>query len=143
MTHPASPSEIPVAFQQELWHSYFGFQHERLRMGEKNEVWQGTLALMVLKTLDVMGPQHGYGVARRIEQVSENLLAVNQGTLYPVLIKLEQEGAISSEWGVSDNNRKAKFYTLTKAGRKHLLAESQHWRQTTRIIDRFFAPEKA
>jgi PadR family transcriptional regulator, regulatory protein PadR len=112
-------------------------------MGDKKDVWQGTLALMVLKTLDVLGPQHGYGIARRIEQISENLLAVNQGTLYPVLIKLEQEGAISSEWGVSDNNRKAKFYTLTKAGRKHLLAESQHWRQTTRIIDRFFAPEKA
>jgi PadR family transcriptional regulator, regulatory protein PadR len=112
-------------------------------MGDKKDVWQGTLALMVLKTLDVLGPQHGYGIARRIEQISENLLAVNQGTLYPVLIKLEQEGAISSEWGVSDNNRKAKFYTLTKAGRKHLAAESQHWQQTTRIIDRFFAPGKA
>jgi PadR family transcriptional regulator, regulatory protein PadR len=110
-------------------------------MGEKNEVWQGTLALMVLKTLDVMGPQHGYGVARRIEQVSENLLAVNQGTLYPVLIKLEQEGAISSEWGTSDNNRRAKFYTLTRTGRKLLQAESQHWRQTTEIIDRFFSPD--
>jgi PadR family transcriptional regulator PadR len=112
-------------------------------MGEKNEVWQGTLALMVLKTLDAMGPQHGYGLARRIEQTSENLLAVNQGTLYPVLIKLEQEGAISSEWGTSDNNRRAKFYTLTKAGRKQLRAESEHWRQMTAIIERFFAPEKA
>jgi transcriptional regulator len=109
-------------------------------MGDKKDVWQGTLALMVLKTLDVLGPQHGYGIARRIEQISENLLAVNQGTLYPVLIKLEQEGSISSAWGVSDNNRKAKFYTLTKAGRKQLQAESQHWQQTTRIIDRFFAP---
>jgi PadR family transcriptional regulator, regulatory protein PadR len=114
-----------------------------MRMGEKKDVWQGTLALMVLKTLDAMGPQHGYGIARRIEQVSENLLAVNQGTLYPVLIKLEQEGAISSEWGVSDNNRRAKFYTLTKSGRKRLRAESEHWRQTTEIIDRFFAPQKA
>ncbi len=112
-------------------------------MGEKNEVWQGTLALMVLKTLDAMGPQHGYGMARRIEQTSENLLAVNQGTLYPVLIKLEQEGAISSEWGTSDNNRRAKFYTLTKAGRKQLRAESEHWKQTTEIIERFFTPEKA
>lgn len=112
-------------------------------MGGKKDVWQGTLALMVLKTLDVLGPQHGYGIARRIEQTSENLLAVNQGTLYPVLIKLEQEGAISSAWGVSDNNRRAKFYTLTKRGRKQLDAESMHWRQTTRIIDRFFAPEKA
>jgi transcriptional regulator len=109
-------------------------------MGEKNEVWQGTLALMVLKTLDVMGPQHGYGIARRIEQVSANLLAVNQGTLYPVLIKLEQEGAISSEWGTSDNNRRAKFYSLTRAGRKLLQSESKHWRQTTEIIERFFTP---
>lgn len=112
-------------------------------MGEKSDVWQGTLALMVLKTLDTMGPQHGYGIARRIEQVSEDLLAVNQGTLYPVLIKLEQEGSITSEWGTSDNNRRAKFYTLTKTGRKQLEAESKHWRQTTQIIDRFFTPEKA
>jgi PadR family transcriptional regulator PadR len=112
-------------------------------MGEKNDVWQGTLALMVLKTLDVLGPQHGYGIARRIEQTSENLLAVNQGTLYPVLIRLEQEGAISSEWGTSDNNRRAKFYTLTKSGRKQLRAESEHWKQTTEIIERFFSPEKA
>jgi transcriptional regulator len=112
-------------------------------MGDKKDVWQGTLALMVLKTLDTLGPQHGYGIARRIEQVSENLLAVNQGSLYPVLIKLEQEGAISSAWGTSDNNRRAKFYTLTRAGRKQLQQESQSWRETTRIIDRFFAPEKA
>lgn len=112
-------------------------------MDGKKDVWQGTLALMVLKTLDSMGPQHGYGIARRIEQISENLLAVNQGTLYPVLIKLEQEGAISSHWGTSDNNRRAKFYTLTKSGRKQLDAESSHWRQTTQIIDRFFSPQKA
>lgn len=112
-------------------------------MNGKKDVWQGTLALMVLKTLDTMGPQHGYGIARRIEQTSENLLAVNQGTLYPVLIKLEQEGAISSQWGTSDNNRRAKFYTLTKRGRRQLEAESSHWRQTTQIIDRFFAPQKA
>jgi PadR family transcriptional regulator PadR len=112
-------------------------------MGEKSDVWQGTLALMVLKTLDTMGPQHGYGIARRIEQISEDLLAVNQGTLYPVLIKLEQEGSITSAWGTSDNNRRAKFYTLTRTGRKQLDAESKHWRQTTRIIDRFFSPEKA
>ncbi len=113
-------------------------------MGDKKDVWQGTLALMVLKTLDVLGPQHGYGIARRIEQISENLLAVNQGTIYPVLIKLEQEGSISSSWGVSGNNRRAKFYTLTKSGKKQLQAESQHWQQTTEIIARFFAPpEKA
>jgi transcriptional regulator len=109
----------------------------------KLDLLQGTLDLMVLKTLAAMGEQHGYGIARRIEQISENLLAVNQGTLYPVLIKLEQEGAISSHWGTSDNNRRAKFYTLTKSGRKQLQAESSHWRQTTQIIDRFFAPEKA
>jgi PadR family transcriptional regulator PadR len=109
----------------------------------KKDVWQGTLALMVLKTLDAMGPQHGYGIARRIEQTSENLLAVNQGSLYPVLIRLEQEGAIASHWGTSDNNRRAKYYTLTRAGRKQLAKESQSWRETTRIIDRFFAPEKA
>ena len=109
----------------------------------KKDVWQGTLALMVLKTLDAMGPQHGYGIARRIEQTSENLLAVNQGSLYPVLIRLEQEGAIASHWGTSDNNRRAKYYSLTRAGRKQLDKESQSWRETTRIIDRFFAPEKA
>ena len=112
-------------------------------MKEKTEIWQGTLALMVLKTLESMGPQHGYGIARRIEQTSRNLLAINHGTLYPVLLKLEQEGSISSEWGVSDNNRKAKFYRLTRAGRKQLEAETRQWRETTGIIDRFFAvPEE-
>jgi PadR family transcriptional regulator PadR len=108
-------------------------------MSERRDVWQGTLALMVLKTLDVLGPQHGYGVARRIEQVSEDLLAVNHGTLYPVLLKLEQEGSISSEWGVSENNRKAKFYRITKAGRRQLEAERRHWQQTTYVIAKFFA----
>ena len=94
---------------------------------------------MVLKTLDVLGPQHGYGVARRIEQVSEDLLAVNHGTLYPVLLKLEQEGSISSEWGVSENNRKAKFYRLTKEGRKQLEKESKHWEQATAVLARFLS----
>jgi PadR family transcriptional regulator len=108
-------------------------------MSERRDVWQGTLALMVLKTLDVLGPQHGYGVARRIEQVSEDLLAVNHGTLYPVLLKLEQEGSISSEWGVSENNRKAKFYRITKAGRRQLESERRHWQQTTDVIAKFFA----
>lgn len=108
-------------------------------MKEKNDVWQGTLALMVLKTLDALGKQHGYGIARRIEQISGDLLAVNHGTLYPVLLKLEQEGSISSKWGASDNNRKARFYTLTRAGRRQLASEAQEWRQTTEIIDRFFA----
>jgi PadR family transcriptional regulator, regulatory protein PadR len=108
-------------------------------MKDKNEVWQGTLAIMVLKTLDAMGPQHGYGVARRIDQISDHALSVNHGTLYPVLLKLEQEGAIASEWGVSENNRKAKFYRLTKAGRKALASEGRQWRQTTDIMARFFA----
>jgi PadR family transcriptional regulator PadR len=103
------------------------------------DVRQGTLALMVLKTLDVLGPQHGYGIARRIEQISGDLLTVNQGTLYPVLLKLEQEGSIASAWGASENNRKARFYRLTRQGRKQLQTEMRSWEQTTTIIDRFFA----
>jgi PadR family transcriptional regulator, regulatory protein PadR len=106
----------------------------------KADVWQGTLALMVLKTLDTLGPLHGYGIARRIEQTSGELLAVNYGTLYPALLKLEQEGYISSEWGVSDNNRKAKYYKLTRAGRKQLEREARDWEQATAIVARFLAP---
>lgn len=109
----------------------------------KAEVWQGTLALMVLKTLETLGPQHGYGIARRIEQTSGDLLAVNYGTLYPSLLKLEQEGYIASEWGVSENNRKAKFYALTRAGRKQLAKETSEWERATAIIARFFSPEEA
>ena len=112
-------------------------------MGDKADVWQGTLALMILKTLETLGPLHGYGIARRIEQISGDLLSVNYGTLYPALLKLEQEGFISSEWGFSDNNRKAKYYALTKAGRKHLAHETQAWDETTAIIARFFADGKA
>jgi PadR family transcriptional regulator PadR len=108
-------------------------------MKDKIEVWQGTLAMMILKSLEALGPQHGYGIARRIEQTSENLLSINQGTLYPVLLKLEQEGSVSTEWGVSENHRKAKFYRLTKAGRKQLESEARQWKQTTDIIARFFA----
>ncbi|HTX33730.1 MAG TPA: PadR family transcriptional regulator [Bryobacteraceae bacterium] len=108
-------------------------------MKKKADVLQGTLALMVLKTLDVLGPLHGYGIARRIEQISGDLLSVNQGTLYPVLLKLEQEGSIASEWGVSEHNRKARFYRLTRAGHKQLQAESRGWEQTAAIISRFFA----
>ena len=108
-------------------------------MKEKTDVRQGTLALMVLKTLDVLGPLHGYGIARRIEQISGDLLTLNQGTLYPVLLKLEQEGSISSEWGASENNRRARFYQLTRDGRKQLLAETRDWEQTAAIIGRFFA----
>ena len=107
-------------------------------MKEKPDVLQGTLALMVLKTLDVMGSQHGWGIARRIEQISGDLLAVNQGTLYPLLLKLEHEGAIASEWGTSENNRRARFYRLTSAGRKQLQAETREWEQTSAIIARFF-----
>jgi len=109
------------------------------RRVQKTDVQQGTLALMVLKTLDVLGKLHGYGIARRIEQISGDLLAVNQGTLYPVLLKLEQEGSITSEWGASENNRKARYYRLTKAGHKQLQAETRNWEQTSAIIGRFFA----
>jgi transcriptional regulator len=108
-------------------------------MSTKAEIWQGTLALMVLKTLNAMGPQHGYGIARRIEQTSENLLSINHGTLYPILLKLEQEGAIESEWGASENNRRARFYRITKAGRKQLASEVSQWEQATAIVARFLA----
>jgi PadR family transcriptional regulator, regulatory protein PadR len=108
----------------------------------KTDVWQGTLALMVLKTLEAMGPMHGYGIARRIEQTSGDLLSVNYGTLYPALLKLEQEGYIASEWGVSDNNRKAKFYKLTRAGRRQLEKEAREWEQATAILSRFLAPSE-
>jgi PadR family transcriptional regulator, regulatory protein PadR len=107
-------------------------------MKQKLDVLQGTLALMILKTLDVLGPLHGYGIARRIEQISRDVLSVNQGTLYPVLLKLEQEGAITSEWGASENNRRARFYRLTRDGRKQLQAETRDWEQTAAIIGRFF-----
>jgi len=109
-------------------------------MSDKTDVWQGTLALMVLKTLDAMGPLHGYGIARRIEQTSGDLLSVNYGTLYPALLKLEQEGYVASEWGVSDNNRKAKYYRLTRAGRKQLEKEARDWEQATAILARFLRP---
>ena len=111
-------------------------------MTHKTDVWQGTLALMVLKTLETMGPLHGYGIARRIEQTSGGLLSVNYGTLYPALLKLEQEGYIASEWGVSDNNRKAKYYKLTRTGRKQVERETHDWEQTTAIVARFLKPEE-
>lgn len=106
----------------------------------KTEIWQGTLALMILKTLETLGPLHGYGIARRIEQTSGDRLSLNYGTLYPSLLKLEQEGCIVSEWGVSENNRKAKYYKLTRAGRKQLEREAREWNQTTAIVARFFEP---
>ena len=107
-------------------------------MKDKTDVLQGTLALMVLKTLEVLGPLHGYGIARRIEQISGDLLTVNQGTLYPVLLKLEQEGSIEPEWGTSQNSRRARYYRLTRGGRKQLRAEAQGWEQTAAIMGRFF-----
>jgi PadR family transcriptional regulator PadR len=106
-------------------------------MNQKTDVKQGTLALMVLKTLEVLGMLHGYGIARRIEQISGDLLSVNQGTLYPLLLKLEQEGSIDSDWGVSENNRRARYYRLTKAGKRQLHSEVQDWQQTTEIMARF------
>jgi transcriptional regulator len=108
-------------------------------MEDKSAVWQGTLALMVLQSLEALGPLHGYGIARRIEQTSGDLLAINHGTLYPVLLKLEQEGCIASEWGVSDNNRKAKFYRITRSGQEQLASETRQWEQTAGIMARFFA----
>lgn len=106
-------------------------------MGDKPDVWQGTLALMVLRTLETMGPQHGYGLARRIEQTSGDLLDLNYGTLYPALLKLEQEGYIRSQWGSSENNRRAKFYELTKAGQRRLRKAAREWKQATEILARF------
>lgn len=116
-------------------------------MGNKNaanntEVWQGTLDLMILTTLDTLGSLHGYGIARRIEQTSGHRLSLNYGTLYPALLKLEQEGAISSQWGVSENNRKAKFYKLTRTGKKRLQEEADNWEQATSIVSRFLVSGK-
>lgn len=111
-------------------------------MAERSDVWQGTLGLMVLKTLEAMGPLHGYGIARRIEQTSGDRLVLNYGTLYPALLKLEQEGYLRSAWGVSDNNRKAKYYELTKAGNKQVAAQTREWEETQSILARFLAAEK-
>jgi PadR family transcriptional regulator PadR len=116
-----------------------GKQEER-RMGERTNILQGTLALMVLRTIEALGPIHGYGIARRIEQISDDLLTLNYGTLYPALLRMEQEGSITSEWGLSENNRKAKFYQLTSAGRRQLEQEARNWEQTTAILARFLAP---
>jgi PadR family transcriptional regulator PadR len=109
-------------------------------MTDKADVWQGTLSLMVLKTLQTLGPLHGYGIARRIEQTSGDLLSVNYGTLYPALLKLEQEGYIASEWGESENNRRAKFYKLTRGGRKQVERKAREWAKTTAILARFVTP---
>jgi PadR family transcriptional regulator, regulatory protein PadR len=112
-------------------------------VGKDTDIWQGTLALMVLKTLEAMGPLHGYGIARRIEQTSGDALTLNYGTLYPALLKLEQEGYIVSAWGTSENNRRAKYYSLTRAGRKQVSRAAREWERATAIVGRFLAPEKA
>lgn len=108
----------------------------------KNDVLPGTLNLMILKTLDTLGRLHGYGIARRIEQTSGDLLQLNQGTIYPALLHLEQMGWIDSGWGVSENNRRAKFYSITRAGRKRLAAEEENWRRASEIITRFLEPSE-
>jgi transcriptional regulator len=107
------------------------------------DVWHGTLALMILKTLDTMGAMHGYGIARRIEQTSGDRLSINYGTLYPALLKLEQEGYVAGEWGASDANRRARYYQLTRAGKRRLEKAAVEWGQTTEIVARFFTPGEA
>jgi PadR family transcriptional regulator, regulatory protein PadR len=111
-------------------------------MSPNTEVWQGTLALMILKTLETLGPLHGYGIARRIEQTSGDRLIVNYGTLYPALLKLEQEGYVASAWGRSENNRRARFYRLTRAGRRQLEREAGQWEEATAIVARFLKPRR-
>ena len=111
-------------------------------MSDKSDVLHGSLALMVLRTLDTLGPQHGWGIARRIEQISGDALELNQGTLYPSLLRLEQMGWIASKWGASENNRRAKFYEITRAGKKQLAAEAQNWERISSILDRFLKPSR-
>jgi PadR family transcriptional regulator, regulatory protein PadR len=113
-----------------------------MKSAPKSDVWQGTMALMVLKTLETMGPLHGYGIARRIEQTSGDRLLLNYGSIYPALVRLEQEGCIASEWGVSENNRKAKYYKITSAGRKQLQKETKDWADATSIVARFLALDR-
>ena len=110
---------------------------------DKTDVLQGTLALMILKTLDTLGPQHGYGLARRIEQMSEGLLRLNQGTLYPALVRLEQQGWIRAKWGASDNNRRAKYYSLTPRGARQLQAEAERWSRVSTVIERILKPAES
>ncbi|HVW05982.1 MAG TPA: PadR family transcriptional regulator [Vicinamibacterales bacterium] len=110
---------------------------------DKTDVWQGTLSLMVLKTLEAMGPLHGFGIARRIEQTSGHRLVLNPGTLYPTLLKLEQEGYVASAWGTSENNRRARFYRLTRPGRGQIARETREWQTTTDILAQFLEPKRA
>jgi len=132
------PRVIFLLFSQRRHASIPVGNQKGIKVNQKSDVKQGTLALMVLRTLDVLGPLHGYGIARRIEQISGDMLTLNQGTLYPLLLKLEHEGAIASEWGTSENNRRARFYRLTREGRKVLQAERREWDQTAAIMARFF-----
>jgi len=129
-----------IAFPYGKPYAWYGFPIGENMTADRAEVWQGTLALMILKTLETLGPLHGYGIARRIEQTSGDRLNVNYGTIYPALLKLEQEGYVDAEWGVSDNNRRAKFYRLTRAGRKQVEKETREWERTTAIVARFLAP---
>jgi PadR family transcriptional regulator len=108
---------------------------------ERTDILNGTLALMTLRTIDVLGPIHGYGIARRIEQVSQGVLELNQGTLYPMLLNLEQAGWITAKWGLSDTGRKAKFYSITRAGKKQLAAETENWRKISDVVERFADPK--
>jgi transcriptional regulator len=125
------------------WSNYILVSNRRTTVGEGKDVRQGTLALMVLKTLESMGSLHGYGIARRIEQTSGDLLSVNYGTLYPALLKLEQEGYIASEWGISENNRRARYYRLTRLGKKQVERETREWNETAAIVARFLNPEES
>jgi PadR family transcriptional regulator len=138
--HQLPSAGFPVAFPLECWQT--GLVWESKMSNGKTDVWQGTLALMVLKVLEGLGPQHGFGIARRIEQTSGDRLILNPGTLYPTLLKLEQEGAIKSAWGVSDNNRRARFYRLTRAGRARIERETRDWQTTTDILAKFLALEE-
>jgi len=129
--------------QQKQMYAPVGYQKECVMAPPRGEVLQGTLDLIVLKTLDALGPLHGYGIAQRVQQVSEDLLKLNQGTLYPALLRLEQRGWITSKWGVSDNNRKAKYYSLTRAGRKQLATETETWERMAGVIARLLGAEEA
>jgi transcriptional regulator len=129
----------PVDIPQEPRHTPLENQQEII-VPNKSDILQGTLDLIVLKTLETLGPMHGYGVAVRIQQVSENILQLNQGTLYPALVRLEQKGWIASEWGESDNNRRARFYSLTKSGKKQLREETANWERFAGVIERVLNP---
>jgi PadR family transcriptional regulator len=147
-TAPTPRSSPPVADLQEKEYRPVGFQMKKKLDSDKAEVLQGTLTLLVLRTLDVLGPMHGYGLARRIEQISGELLQLNQGTLYPALLHMEQEKWVSSKWGASEKNRKAKFYAITAAGRRQLVKTTGDWQRMSTTIERFlgsiadFAPEE-